>query len=78
MIIIGYGIRPSERRKGYAKTMLEMALKLCRNMGMDRVLVTCNRDNAASAKTIIANDGIFENELVEDNGNIVKRYWIEV
>jgi predicted acetyltransferase len=35
-----------------------------------------NKDNNASAKTIIANGGVLENELREDNGNIVKRYWV--
>jgi predicted acetyltransferase len=74
---IGYGIRPSERRKGYASTMLKIALEKCRNSGMGRVLITCNKDNIASAKTIIANGGSFENELAEDDGNIVQRYWIE-
>jgi predicted acetyltransferase len=73
---IGYGIRPTERGKGYAKTMLKMALKVCEDRGMKRILVTCNKDNIASAKTIIANGGVFENEMVEDNGTIIKRYWI--
>lgn len=75
---IGYGVRPSERRKGYASKMLRMALDKCKAMGIDQVLITCNKDNAASVKTIIANGGIYENELAEDNGNVVKRYWIEL
>jgi predicted acetyltransferase len=40
------------------------------------ILITCDKDNIGSAKTIIANNGVLENELVEDNGNIVQRYWI--
>jgi predicted acetyltransferase len=75
---IGYGIRPTERRKGYASLMLKMALEKCREMDMKQVLITCNKDNIASAKTIIANGGVFENELMEDDGNIVQRYWIRV
>ncbi len=75
---IGYGIRPSERKKGYATIMLRMALEKCWTMGIDKVLVTCNKDNIPSAKTILANGGILENELMEDNGNIVQRYWIEL
>lgn len=75
---IGYGVRPTERRKGYASKMLKMVLAICRDMGMERVLVTCNKDNIASAKTIAENGGIFENEMTEDNGNIVMRYWIEL
>jgi predicted acetyltransferase len=73
---IGYGIRPIERRKGYATAMLKLALEKCRDMGIKQVLITCDKNNIGSAKTIIANNGIFENELVEDNGNIVQRYWI--
>lgn len=75
---IGYGIRPTKRRKGYATTMLKLALEKCRDMGIKQVLITCDKDNIGSAKTIIANNGVLENELVEDNGNIVQRYWISM
>lgn len=73
---IGYGIRPTKRRKGYATAMLKLALEKCNDMGRKQILITCDKDNIGSAKTIIANDGVLENELVEDNGNIVQRYWI--
>jgi len=75
---IGYGVRPSERYKGYATKMLSLALDKCRELNIDRVLVTCDKDNAGSAKTITKNGGILENEFVEENGNIVKRYWIDL
>jgi predicted acetyltransferase len=75
---IGYGIAPSERRKGYATKMLALALEKCRALGIERALVTCDRDNTASAKTITNNGGVLENELTEDNGNIVQRYWINL
>ena len=58
--------------------MLRMALEKCKAMGMKKVLITCNKGNIPSAKTIIANGGIFENEIPEENGNIVERYWINV
>lgn len=74
---IGYGVRPSERRKGYANEMLVLALEKCRELGMDRVLITCYKDNIGSAKTIIKNGGILENEYTGENtGNIIQRYWI--
>jgi len=73
---IGYGIRPSERKKGYAKTMLKMALEKCIELGMKRILITCDKTNIGSAKTILVNGGILENEVVEDDGNVVQRYWI--
>lgn len=73
---IGDGIRPSERRKGYATEMIRLALIECRKLGIDRVLMTCDKDNIGSAKSIINNGGILENELIKD-GVIKQRYWIE-
>lgn len=74
---IGYGIRPSEREKGYAIRMLSMALPLVKQLGVARVLITCDQDNIASAKTIKANGGVLENEVIEDD-SITQRYWIEL
>ena len=74
---IGYGIRPSERRRGLAKLQLALALPLAKELGLDRVLITCDRDNLGSAKTILANGGVLENE-VEDRGDIVQRYWVKL
>lgn len=73
---IGYSVRKSERRKGYAKEMLRLALEKCVQLGLDRVLITCDKDNTASAKTILANGGIFENEVV-NAGRVMQRYWID-
>ena len=75
---IGYGIRPSERGKGYGAQILALALNECRALGIDKALVTCDKDNAASAGTILRNGGVLENEFVEEDGNIVQRYWIVV
>jgi len=73
---IGYGVRPSERRKGYATKMLKLALEKCRELGINKVLISCDRDNIASAKTILKNGGVFDKEFAEKNGNIVQQYWI--
>lgn len=73
---IGYGVAPSSRRCGYASKMLAMALEKCRELGLEKVLVTCDKNNIASAKTILSNGGVLENEITEDSGNIVQRYWI--
>lgn len=74
---IGGGIRPSDRSKGYATIMLSLSLDITRDMRrMNRVLITCNKDNIASEKTIIKNGGVFETKEIEDNGNIVRRFWI--
>ena len=74
---IGDGIRPSERRKGYATQMIELALEECRKSGMKKILMVCDKDNIGSAKSIIKNGGILENELNE-NGKIKQRYWIDL
>ena len=74
---IGYSVRFSERRKGYAKAMLAMAKDICRSMGMEKILVSCHKENIASAKTIQKNGGVLENEVVDyRNGKILQRYWI--
>jgi len=73
---IGYGIRPSERRKGYGAAMLALVLEKCREAGIKKALVTCDKVNIASAKTAIANGGVLENEFAEENGNVVQHYWI--
>ena len=64
---IGDGVRPTERRKGYATAMIGLALKEAKKLGISRVLIVCDKTNIGSAKSIINNGGILENE-VEDAG----------
>lgn len=74
---IGYSILPSERKKGYATAMLKMGLLKCKDLGIDPVLVTCDKNNVASRKTIEACGGRFENEWTNpQTGNITLRFWI--
>ena len=74
---IGDGIRPSERRKGYATAMIALALDECKKLGIDKVLICCNKENIGSAKSIINNGGILENEI-EVDGHIEQCYWIKL
>lgn len=74
---IGYGVAPSERRQGYASYMLQEALKICRRMGLKKVLITCDKINVGSARTIQKNGGVLENEVLEE-GKIKQRYWIKL
>ena len=75
---IGDGIRPSERRKGYATKMIHLALGECRKLGIDRVLMICNKDNIGSARSIIRNGGVLENEITGSDGSVLQRYWIQL
>ena len=74
---IGDGVRPSERRKGYATKMIYLALKECKKLKIKRVLLVCDKNNIGSAKSIINNGGILENEVINDD-KIIQRYWIDL
>ena len=75
---IGDGVRPSERRKGYGTLIISLALKECKKLGIDKVLITCYKDNIGSKKSIINNGGILENEVIDEDGKKVLRYWISL
>ncbi|WP_274651430.1 GNAT family N-acetyltransferase [Paenibacillus humicola] len=73
---IGYGIRPSERRKGYATRLLALSLEEARRLGIASALIVCDSWNIASAKTILNNGGVPDAHFTEENGNVIKRFWI--
>ena len=75
---IGDGIRPSKRNMGYGTEMIRLALIECKKLGIDKVLMVCDKSNMASAKTIINNGGILENEFMDEDGEIQQRYWISI
>lgn len=75
---IGYSVRPSERRKGYATWMLGRVLPYCRSIGLDRVLVSCEESNEGSRRTILTNGGVYESTVFEPGKQLrLERYWIE-
>ncbi|MDZ5710943.1 GNAT family N-acetyltransferase [Jeotgalibacillus haloalkalitolerans] len=73
---IGYGIRPDERKKGYATEILKLSLREARELGINDVLITCDDDNPGSYKTIESNGGVRDPQDAEENGVLVRRYWI--
>ena len=74
---IGYGIRPSARGKWYATEMLQLWLQEAKKLWIDRILITCDDDNIASAKVIEANGGILE-KCMEKDGVKMRRYGINL
>lgn len=76
---IGYGVRPTERRKGYATQMLTQALEFCKDvLKLEKIMITCDKENIGSRKTIINAGGELEREYIADNGEKVQIYWIKL
>lgn len=76
---IGYSIAPDERKQGYGSLMLNEALKEAKTFGLNRVLITCDDDNLASARVIEKNQGILEDRRFNDeNQKWIRRYWIKI
>ena len=74
---IGYGVRKTERNKGYAKQMLKLALEKCKELKIKKVLITCDEDNIASEKVILSANAKLENIRNVDGEN-KKRFWIDL
>ena len=74
---IAYGIRPSERNKGYGKQQLQLCLEYAKNLKLKNVIIACDKDNIASAKTAVSCGGILLKEFVDD-GVIKQHYYINI
>ena len=75
---IGYSVRPSERLKGIGVAQLRLALSKCRELGIPRVLVTCNVENEASRRVIMACGGVLEDVRVRPDGQALQRWFINL
>ena len=77
---IGDCVRPSEQGNGYATEQIGLALNFCRKLNIRKVLITCKQENIASARTIIKNGGVLENEIpsAQEEGVVFQRYWIDL
>ena len=74
---IGYGVRKTERNKGYAKQMLKLALEKCKELKIKKVLITCDEDNIASEKVILSTNAKLE-DIRNVDGENKKRFWIDL
>ena len=74
---IGYSIKPNERRKGYATSMLTAVLPYCKEIGLNKILICCIDGNIGSEKTILNNGGVYESTIYEQDEKCnLKRCWI--
>jgi predicted acetyltransferase len=76
---VGYAIRPSARRRGHGRMAMWQALGPCRDLGLHKVLVTCDVTNEASRRIIVGCGGVLEDVVrLPDREVGTMRYWIDV
>lgn len=74
---IGYGVRPSARGMSYGTEILRQTLSRAADLGLMRVLITCDGENERSIKTILRNGGTLESDdVMASDGRVMHRYWI--
>ncbi|GAB1422154.1 hypothetical protein MASR2M15_23670 [Anaerolineales bacterium] len=75
---IGYEIRPSMRRQGFATESLIQGLEIAAELGLTRVLLTCDDDNYPSQRIIEGAGGVLENKVDNGRPSLTRRYWIDI
>ena len=76
---IGYGIRPTERRKGYNKINLYLGILEARRLGLEKVMLDCDVNNLGSDRTLKALGGKLERTEVDpSDGVLTNVYWFDV
>ena len=78
---LGYGIRPSKKRQGYATKMVGLALSILRKREVDKCMITAGEKNIGSWKAIESNGGVMvgtvEN-IFQDDAGLTRQYWIDL
>ncbi|MGL6106150.1 GNAT family N-acetyltransferase [Romboutsia sp.] len=75
---IGYYVCPNQRKKGFGTEMLNEALRFCKELNLNKVLVTCDETNIGSNKIILNNYGILDSKDIDSDGVNFNRYWINI
>ncbi len=75
---VGYGVRRSQRGKGYATKLLEYALVELREASVEKALVTCDENNHASAQVILHNNGVESDAFISEDNEVTRRFWINL
>jgi predicted acetyltransferase len=75
---IGFGVRPSARRRGYGTAVLRSTLSEARKIGIERAFVTCDKGNLGSERAILKNAGVLQDEIWSEHyARVVRRFWID-
>lgn len=75
---IGFGVRPSARGRGIATRQLALTLREARKMDIEKAMLSCFETNLASAAVIRRNGGVLDSTFVDDEGNVLEKYWIDI
>ena len=76
---MGYSVRPSERRKGYATLLLKKAKDFLSSFGFEEIVVSCLPENEGSRRTILNNGGRYlETIFFERDEVYLERYAISL
>jgi len=74
---VGCGVRQRARRRGHATEILHRLLGLLHGLAVERALITCDQDNRGSATVIERCGGVLQ-DVVEDDGVLKRRYWVDL
>lgn len=76
---IGYGIRPTERKKGYGTLILTLTLDKAKKLGLEKAYLGAYEDNIGSWKIMEKCSAVFDKIVYEKETNLpIKKYYIDL